>query len=91
LRAGTTFRELLRRLHYDTCLYSQDSIELLLRAVGVDHCMFGSEKPGVGSTQNPATGRWVDDIHLLIDDIEWLSDGERNQLFESNARELFRL
>jgi predicted TIM-barrel fold metal-dependent hydrolase len=91
LRAGTTFRELLRRLHYDTCLYSQDSIELLLRAVGVDRCMFGSEKPGVGSTQDPATGRWIDDIHLLIDDIEWLQDGERDQLFESNARKLFRI
>ena len=89
IRQGTTYREMLRKLYYDTCLYTQDSIELLLRAVGVDRCMFGSEKPGVGSTRDPATGRWIDDIHLLIDDIEWLDDGERNQLFESTARELF--
>jgi predicted TIM-barrel fold metal-dependent hydrolase len=91
LRQGTTFRDMLRKLHYDTCLYSQDSIELLLRAVGVDHCLFGSEKPGVGSTRNPETGRWIDDIHLLIDDIEWLTDDERDQLFESNARQLFKI
>jgi predicted TIM-barrel fold metal-dependent hydrolase len=91
LRQGTTFRDMLRKLYYDTCLYTQDSIELLLRAVGVDRCMFGSEKPGVGSTRNPETGRWIDDIHLLIDDIEWLADDERHQLFESNARKLFRI
>ena len=91
LRQGTTFRDMLRKLYFDTCLYNQDSIELLLRAVGVDRCMFGSEKPGVGSTRNPATGRWIDDIHLLIEDIEWLADDERHQLFESNARKLFRI
>lgn len=91
LRQGTTFRDMLRKLYYDTCLYSQDSIELLLRAVGIDRCMFGSEKPGVGSTRNPETGRWIDDIHLLIDDIDWLTDDERDQLFESNARQLFKI
>ena len=91
IRQGTTYREMLRKLYYDTCLYTQDSIELLLKAVGVDRCMFGSEKPGVGSTQDPATGRWIDDIHLLIDDIEWLDDDERDQLFETTARELFRI
>ena len=91
LRQGTTFRDMLRKLYYDTCLYSQDSIELLLRAVGVDRCLFGSEKPGVGSTRNPETGRWIDDIHLLIDDIEWLTDDERDRLFESNARQLFKI
>lgn len=91
LRQGTTFRDMLRKLYYDTCLYSQDSIELLLNAVGVDRCLFGSEKPGVGSTRNPETGRWIDDIHLLIDDIEWLSDQERDQLFESTARTLFKI
>lgn len=91
LRQGTTFRDQLRKLYYDTCLYTQDSIELLLKSVGVDRCLFGSEKPGVGSTRNPATGRWIDDIHLLIEDIEWLDKGQREQLFETNARKLFRL
>lgn len=91
LRRGTTFRDDLRKLYYDTCLYTTDSIELLLRAVGVDRCLFGTEKPGTGSMVDPATGRWIDDIHLLIEDIDWLTDGQRKQLFESNARELFRI
>ncbi len=88
---GTPFEEKLRKLHYDTCLYTRDSIELLLRAVGVDRCLFGSEKPGTGSVRDPATGKWVDDIHSLIEGIDWLDDGQRKQLFETNARELFRL
>ncbi len=91
LRNGTTYEEQMRKLYYDTCLYTQDSIELLLKAVGVDRCLFGTEKPGTGSMQDPVTGRWIDDIHLLIEDIEWLDDGQRKQLFESTARELFRL
>jgi predicted TIM-barrel fold metal-dependent hydrolase len=90
-RQGTTYRDRMRRLYYDTCLYSQDSIELLLRAVGVDRCLFGTEKPGTGSMLDPDTGRWIDDIHLLIEDIDWLTDVEREQLFETNARELFRI
>ncbi len=91
LRNGTTYEEQMRKLYYDTCLYTQDSIELLLRAVGVDRCLFGTEKPGTGSMKDPVTGRWIDDIHLLIEDIEWLDEGQRKQLFESTARELFRL
>ncbi len=90
-RQGTTYRERLRKLHYDTCLYTQDSIELLLGAIGVDRCLFGTEKPGTGSLLDPETGRWVDDIHLLIEDIDWLTDDDREQLFETNARALFRL
>lgn len=88
---GVRFEEKLRKLWFDTCLYTRDSIELLLRAVGVDRCLFGTEKPGTGSVRDPETGRWVDDIHLLIGDIDWLDDGDRKQLFESNARELFTL
>lgn len=91
LRQGTTYEEKLRQLYYDTCLYSQDSLELLLKAVGVDRCLFGTEKPGTGSYRDPETGRWIDDIHLLIEDIDWLSAEEKTSLFESNARALFRL
>jgi 4-oxalmesaconate hydratase len=91
LRSGKSFDEQLRRIYYDTCLYTRDSIELLIRAVGVDRCLFGSEKPGTGSVRDPATGRWVDDIHALVEDIDWLTDAQRTQVFETNARDLFGL
>lgn len=91
LRQGTRYEDQLRKLYYDTCLYTRDSIELLIGAVGADRCLFGSEKPGTGSHIDPASGRWIDDIHLLIDDIPWLDDAARDLIFETNARDLFSL
>jgi predicted TIM-barrel fold metal-dependent hydrolase len=92
VRAGARpYLERLRHLHFDTCLYTRDAIELLIRTVGVDRCVFGTEKPGTGSQRDPATGRWFDDIHLLIKEIDWLDEPSRAALFEDNARALFRL
>ncbi|HLH66076.1 MAG TPA: amidohydrolase family protein [Solirubrobacteraceae bacterium] len=86
-----SYRERLRRLWFDTCLYTRDALELLLRTVGPDRCLFGSEKPGTGSVRDPESGRWFDDIRALIDEIDWLGEDQRRALFESNARALFRL
>ena len=91
VRTGVTYTDKLRKLWFDSCLYTQEALELLVKVVGSDRVLFGSEKPGTGSQIDPATGRWFDDIHLLIDDIEWLDETQRTQLFEGNARELFRL
>ena len=92
VRAGATpYLEKLRKLWFDTCLYTKDAIELLIRTVGVDRCLFGTEKPGTGSQINPANGQWFDDIHLLVNDIDWLSDADRTALYEGNAREVFKL
>lgn len=89
--SGPSYRERLRSLYFDTCLYTRDAIELLIRTVGVDRCLFGSEKPGTGSVRNPENGRWFDDIKLLIEEIDWLTDDDRQALYEGNARTLFRL
>lgn len=88
---SSTYIDKLRTLYFDTCLYTRDAIELLLRTVGVDRSLFGTEKPGTGSQINPETGGWFDDIHLLIDEIDWLSDSERTALMEGNARKLFKI
>lgn len=88
---GRPYMERLRSLWFDSCLYTQDAIELLLRTVGIDRTVFGTEKPGTGSQLDPATGRWFDDIHLLIRDIDWLTPADREQIFAENARKLFRL
>jgi predicted TIM-barrel fold metal-dependent hydrolase len=86
-----TYIDRMRRLWFDTCLYTKDSIELLFKTVGTDRCLFGSEKPGTGSVRNPESGRWFDDVRVLIDEIDWLTDAERHAVFEGNARSLFRL
>lgn len=91
MRAGIDFLDGMRNLYYDTVLYTKDALELLIKTVGVDRCLFGSECPGVGSAVNPETGRTFDDIGRLIKDFDWLSPAEKKMIFEDNAKKVFNL
>ena len=51
--------------------------------------LFGTENPGSGSAPNPETGKPFDDIKPLIDAIQQLTDQDRRNIFEDNARRLF--
>lgn len=88
---GRPYMERLRQLYFDTCLYTRDAVDLLLRTVGTNRALFGTEKPGTGSQRNAATGRWYDDIHVLVDEIDWLTDEDRTAVMHGNAERLFRL
>jgi predicted TIM-barrel fold metal-dependent hydrolase len=90
-RGGARFSEKMRNLYYDTVLYSKDSLELLFKTVGVDRCLFGTERPGVGTVKDPRTGRWLDETRFTIESIEWLTDADRKAIFEDNAKKLFNL
>ena len=84
-----SFDESMRRLYYDTVLYTQESVEYLIKVVGVDRCLFGSDKPANGSVTDPETGRALNDIKPMIDAIPWLSDEERRAIYEGNARKAY--
>ena len=87
--ASERFETSLRRFWFDSVLHYPPSLELLLRTVGADRVLFGTEKPGSGSAPNPVTGRDFDDIKPVIEGIEFLSDAERSAVFEDNARLVF--
>jgi predicted TIM-barrel fold metal-dependent hydrolase len=84
-----SFDESLRHMYYDTVLYSQESVELLLKVVGVDHVLFGSDKPANGSVIDPRTGRALNDIAPMIEAIGWLTEADKHALYEGNARKLY--
>jgi OH-DDVA meta-cleavage compound hydrolase len=90
-RRGIDFLELARKLYYDTVLYSADALELLLKTMGAERCLFGAECPGVGSTVDPATGRTLDDVRPMIERVEWLTRAQKQAIYEDNARQLFKL
>ena len=73
--------ERLRQLWFDASLYNKESLELLFKIVGTDRSMFGTERPGAGAKTDPRTGRWYDDTKPLINDIDWLTDEQREQVF----------
>src|SRR5690606_38666168 len=71
------FIDRMRNLYFDTVLYSQEALELLIKVVGVDRILYGSECPGVGSSINADTGATYDRTVPLIDSIDWLSDADK--------------
>ena len=90
-QGATRFSEAMRNLYYDTVLYSKDALELLFKTVGVDRCLFGTERPGVGTVKDPRTGRWLDETRFTIEAIDWLSDADKKMIFEDNAKKVFNL
>ena len=48
-----TFYDGLRRFDFDTVLYTAQALELLFKTVGPDRCLFGTERPGVGTASYP--------------------------------------
>jgi OH-DDVA meta-cleavage compound hydrolase len=90
-RGATRFRDRLKLLYFDTVLYTAPALELLIKTVGPDRCLFGSECPGVGSTIDPDTGYTMDHIRPHIEGFAWLSPQDRNKIFADNARKVFKL
>src|SRR5688572_25223008 len=93
LRGGKSvrFSERMRNLYYDTVLYSADALALLFKTVGADRCLFGTERPGVGTVKDPKTGKWLDETRHLIEAFEFLSAAEKKMIFEDNAKKLFKI
>jgi 4-oxalmesaconate hydratase len=90
--AEERFQESMRRLWYDTCVYDENALDLLFRTVGTDRCLFGTELPGTGTVPDRVTGRIFDDLRPLIESrIAWLSEEDKQAIFEGNARKLYRL
>ncbi|OLO39019.1 amidohydrolase [Alkalihalophilus pseudofirmus] len=84
-----TFDDILRKFYFDTVLYNKESLELLFKIVGPDRCLFGTEKPGSGSAKDPNTGRDYDDLKPVIEEIEALTQEQKDQIFEGNTRSMF--
>ena len=85
------FENVVRKLYYDTCLYTREGRELLFKVIGSAQCLFGTESPGAGSSVHPQTGKALDDIKPVIEGIEWLTASDRKKIFEENAKRLYRL
>jgi len=91
LRGTQRFSTRLRKLYFDTVLYTPAALRLLIETIGPEHCLFGTECPGVGSSINPDTGETMDDIAPYIERFDWLSAADKKSIFEDNVRRLFRL
>lgn len=89
MHAWEPFETFVRRFYWDTTVYSQEAMELLIRVVGVDRIIYASEMLGGVNATDPATGRSFDENKRLVDGIRWLTDQDRKNIFEVNARKAY--
>jgi 4-oxalmesaconate hydratase len=83
------FEQFIKRLYFDTTVYNQEAMHLLVKVVGVDNVMFASEMLGGVTTKDPLTGRMFDDNKPCLDALDWLSEDDRRKIFESNVRRAY--
>lgn len=73
---------------FDTCVYHQPGIDLLLTVIDNKNILFGSEMIGAVRGIDPTTGHYFDDTKRYIDNAE-VTDSERENIFSKNARAVF--
>lgn len=79
---------LLNNIFFDTCVYHQPGIDLLTKVIPVDNVLFASEMIGAVRGIDPQTGHHYDDTRRYIDAAS-LSDAQRRQIYEGNARRVY--
>jgi 4-oxalmesaconate hydratase len=79
---------LLGNVFFDTCVYHQPGIDLLLRVVGPDNVVFASEMIGAVRGADPDTGIDWDDTKRYVE-AAGLSDVDQRKVFEGNARRVY--
>ena len=79
---------LLKNVFFDTCVYHQPGIDLLLKVIPVDNILFASEMVGAVQGIDPETGQYFDDTKRYID-ASGLSPADKQKIFEGNARTVY--
>jgi 4-oxalmesaconate hydratase len=78
----------LKNVYFDTCVYHQPGIDLLLGVIPLDNILFASEMVGAVRGIDPETGRYFDDTKRYID-ASGLSAADKQKIFEGNARKVY--
>jgi 4-oxalmesaconate hydratase len=73
---------------FDTCVYHQPGIDLLLEVIDTGNVLFGSEMVGAVRGIDPRTGHHFDDTRRYIDG-SGLDEAGRTAVFEGNVRRVY--
>ena len=80
---------LLKNVYFDTCVYHQPGIDLLLKVIPADNILFASEVVGAVRGIDPETGYYYDDTRRYIDAVDWISADDKAKIFEGNVKKVF--
>lgn len=80
---------LLQNVFFDTCVYHLPGMDLLTGVIPVKNILFASETLGAVRSIDPETGNAYDDTKRYVDAVQRLSDADRKQIYEDNARRVY--
>ncbi|RAX19719.1 amidohydrolase [Actinomyces sp. Z5] len=80
---------LLGNVFFDTCVYHQPGVDLLTSVIPVENILFASEMIGAVRDVDPRTGHYFDDTKRYIEATANLTDAQRRQVYETNARSVY--
>jgi 4-oxalmesaconate hydratase len=78
----------MKNVFFDTCVYHQPGIDLLVDVIDIGNILFGSEMVGAVRGIDPATGHHFDDTKRYIDALD-ISAADKRRIFETNARRVY--
>jgi 4-oxalmesaconate hydratase len=79
---------LLGNVFFDTCVYHQPGIDLLLRVIPIENILFASEMIGAVRGIDPETGHHFDDTKRYVEAAA-LTPEQRRLIYEGNARRVY--
>jgi 4-oxalmesaconate hydratase len=82
------FESLTDHIYFDTCVYHQRGVDLLVDVVPATNILFGSEMIGAVRGVNPVTGRHYDDTRQYVEQTD-LDDDDMQMVFAGNAMRVF--
>lgn len=78
----------MRNVYFDTCVYHQPGIDLLVEVIDTRNILFGSEMVGAVRGVDRETGHYFDDTKRYIDALS-IPPADKRRIFERNARRVY--
>lgn len=78
----------MQNVFFDTCVYHQKGIDLLIDVIPNKNILFASEMVGAVRGIDPETGHYFDDTKRYIDGAR-IPEEEKRNIFEHNIRKVF--
>ena len=80
---------LLKNVFFDTCVYHQPGIDLLLKVIPVENILFASEMVGAVRGIDPETGHYYDDTKRYLDSTTLISAADKKRIYEENVLRVY--
>lgn len=88
LKRPSLAQHVMKNVFFDTCVYHQPGIELLVDVIDIGNILFGSEMVGAVRGIDPETGHYFDDTKRYIDALQ-IQEADKRRIYELNARRVY--